>query len=291
VTLQSARPCERGINRSPREATLAVAIAGTRAAWLRTAGGNTLETIVLTATLARPKPVWVAFASAEDELHGQFVGAPSGDGQLLVFNTSHRCRALNPEFPPLTPCASGVADAEIDQATVWRLPATRGRVACPEPSRRVRICAQVARASEELTVLAADSGRIAVRHRSGAIELLRATGELLTRFPAGPPARVVLQGAQLAVQRGTSLEVYDTRSGALIEEHALQGTAPRLQDLQAGIAIYVANARVRALRLSDGKDVVIVRGGVAQIEAPGVFAALKRQVTFVPKALVLKKLG
>src|SRR6266550_2752076 len=57
------RPCPAG--ESDGEGTFGIALAGTRAAWLWTAGGNILETNVMTATLARPKPVFVDTGGAD----------------------------------------------------------------------------------------------------------------------------------------------------------------------------------------------------------------------------------
>jgi len=87
VTLQGAQRCDV----SPREGTHGVALAGSRAAWVRTGGGNTLETTLMTATLAAPRPLVVGFGVAGPGQSGSVAGDPVGDADLLVFAAYRRC--------------------------------------------------------------------------------------------------------------------------------------------------------------------------------------------------------
>jgi hypothetical protein len=64
-----------------RTATLAVAVAGSRVAWLRVGGnGERLDTTVMTATLGRRTPIALARGVAPDSITGLFASPPFGDG-------------------------------------------------------------------------------------------------------------------------------------------------------------------------------------------------------------------
>jgi hypothetical protein len=77
---------------SPRDGMPAVALAGgTPVAWLQTGGGNTLETALVTATLSRPAPGWIAEGAADDYDVGTFVRRPVGDDTLLAFTIERSC--------------------------------------------------------------------------------------------------------------------------------------------------------------------------------------------------------
>lgn len=73
--LESAAKCE-STDRLIRRGSPTLALAGSRAAWLQLTGGNYLETILKSATLARPTPVWIAAGYALDGLVGTFVRPP-----------------------------------------------------------------------------------------------------------------------------------------------------------------------------------------------------------------------
>jgi hypothetical protein len=166
--LQSgAAKCESS-DRLNRRGMPTVAIAGSRAAWLQLTGGNNLETIIFTATLARPKPVWLAYGAAADGVAGSVVRRPVGDGSLLAFTTETRC---HPDYGD--GCPPGRQPGDIIEATVWRVGGT-GR--CPSgPVASLVTCSVVARADSELSVLAVDAGRIAVRTQAG-LRLYTAAG-------------------------------------------------------------------------------------------------------------------
>jgi hypothetical protein len=63
--LESAAKCE-STDRLIRRGAPILALAGSRAAWLQLTGGNRLETILKSATLARPTPVWIVAKAASE---------------------------------------------------------------------------------------------------------------------------------------------------------------------------------------------------------------------------------
>lgn len=272
-----------GIHRN----THAVALAGTRVAWLWTTGGNFVETVIVTATLTRPKPVFVASGVSDDiaGTSGRFASPPISNGRLLVFGLERRCGAFE---GAQYPCPPRRKTGEIVAATIWRI---GGRGLCPgTPSARPRGCSQVATANSELTVLSVSAGRIAVRTETG-MTLFSAAGRSLREFPVRPQA-AVLSGNRLAVRTTTAVEIYDTGTGGLLERFpATNGV--RLQDLDGDVLVTASGPAVTLRSLRTNRTATIrVRGiALAQLERPGLFVAGSRRLTFTPRRDVMRRLG
>jgi hypothetical protein len=264
-----------------------VALAGRRVGWLESAWGMTAtETIVGTATLERPRPVAVAYASGASEGHyGSAALAPVGDGRLLVFTIEQRCAGEGEDGPP---CPTGRQPHDVIAATIWRVP---GRSRCPVDHPVVRRCARVARADGELTVLAVDAGRIVARTDDG-VSLLTPTGAHIRDFPVAKVRASALSGNRLALRVPGAVEVYDTGSGQLIRRLEVASSF-RLEDLDRGILVLAAARMVTLRRLSNGRTTTTRARGIAhaQLEPSGLFVAGGRRVTFTPMADVLRRLG
>jgi hypothetical protein len=283
VTLLHRGRCE-GIRRDIH----APALAGTRAAWYWRTGGNTLETIVVTATLAHQTPARMAEGvfGDMDGSGGEFVRPPVGDGALLAFTYELRCGPDSREFP----CPPGHQSGEILHASVWRV---GGRSPCPgmtHAGRPLRACARVAEDDGELSVLAVDAGRIAVRTASG-VRLLTGTGGVLRDFAVRARA-AALSGNRLALRTADAVEVYDTDSGRLTARFRAARSL-RLQDLDRAILVTASGRMVTLRRLGRGQTSTIQAAGTAwaQLERPGLFVAGGRRVTFTPIRDVLHRLG
>jgi hypothetical protein len=181
------------------------------------------ETIVGTATLARPRPVEVAYAtgSAFGD-YGDAALAPIGDGRLVVFTVEQRCAGEGEDGPP---CPTGSKPHDVIAATIWRVP---GHTPCPADS-VVRRCARVAKADGELTVLAVDAGRIAAR-TDRSVRLLTAGGGRLREVPVEGVRAAALSGNRLALRVQGGVSVYDTGSGELVFR---EEGGNRLEDLRA----------------------------------------------------------
>jgi hypothetical protein len=263
--------------------TQGVALAGARAAWLNTGGGNTRETIAVTATLGRPIPVWLAYAASNASGgYGDFVRTPVGDGTLLAFTVHRRCEAYEESA---WPCPPGRKNLDVIAATVWRV-AGRGRC----PSSRVRRCSRVAEADGELSALAVDAGRIAVRTDNG-VRLLTAGGAVLQDFDVTASA-AALSGNRLAVRTTDAVKVYDTGSGQLVVRFPAARQL-RLEDLERDILVTALGRTITLRRLGNGRTRTIRAGGTAraQLERPGLFVAAGRRVTFTPMRDVVRRLG
>jgi hypothetical protein len=282
--LQSgAAKCESS-DRLNRRGMPTVAIAGSRAAWLQLTGGNNLETIIFTATLARPKPVWLAYGAAADGVAGSFVRSPLGDGSLLAFTTETRCHADYGDG-----CPPGRKTGDIIEATVWRV-GGRSRCLSGPVGGSVR-CSVVAKADSELTVLAVDAGRIAVRAESG-IRLLTAGGRVLQDLPVRATA-AALSANRLAVRTRDAVEVYDTGSGNLTARFvAAKGL--RLQDLEREVLVTARGSTFTLRRLGDPRTstIRVNRTTLARLEPAGLFfTAGAHRVAFMPMREVLRRLG
>lgn len=275
--LQSAAACERN-DRPNRRGTPIVTLAGSRAAWLQFSGGNTLETIVYTATLARPTRVLLAMGIANDGVVGYFARRPFGDGSLLAFALDKNC---SPDYDAF-PCPPARKPGEVVESTVWRV--TGGRGPCRLGSRE---CSVVTAAEKELALLAVDAGRLAVRTDDG-ISLITSSGRVLLELP-GKPRGAALSGNRLALRMPEGVEVYDTRSGDLVARVPV-ADATKLADLQGQILVTTSGTTVTLRWLgTDGAVKIRARGAViAQLEPSGLFVAAARRVTFTPMRDVLR---
>jgi hypothetical protein len=276
------RPCPAG--ESDGEGTFGIALAGTRAAWLWTAGGNFVETNIMTATLARPKPTFAALGAVDHSGVGTFARSPVGGGGGLAFTLERRCDSYgeangNPQCPP------GKKTGDIIAATVWRL---AGRSSCPY--RSFHHCSRVTKGDGELTVLAVDAGRIAVGTEA-AVRLMTASGRLLHEFP-GKAQSAALSGKRLAVRTAAAVAVYNTETGNLLESFPAEKSL-RLQDLERGILVTASSGAVTLRRLGTDNKTTLRPGGTAfaQLERPGLFVAAHRRLTFTPMRDLLRLLS
>lgn len=281
--LESAAKCE-STDRPNRRGAPTVALAGSRAAWLQLTGGNTLETILKSATLARPTPVWVAAGYAYNGVVGTFVRPPVGDGTLLAFTIEKICGIDDEPY-----CPPGRKGGDVVEATIWRI---GGNSRCPNAVSGSPVrCSVVAKADSELSVLAVDAGRIAVRTESG-IRLLTAGGRVLQDLPVRATA-ASLSGNRLAVRTRGAVEVYDTGSGGLTARFvAAKGL--RLQDLERDILVTAWGSTFTLRRLGDRRTstIRVNRTTLARLEHVGLFfTAGARRVAFMPMRDLLRRLG
>jgi len=269
---------------SNRDGLGGLGFAGTRAAWVATAGGNTLEQYVLTRTLAQPEIAEVASAFAlGDSDYGTFIDDVVGAGSILAFSVEHVCS----EYQSGTDaCPPGRKTGDVVAATVYRIAANGCTSSAAQG--RARACA-VAKSNGLMQVLAVDAGRIAVRTETG-VRLLGTDGRVVRDFAA--VGRVAaLSGKRLAVRTNDAVEIYDTDSGQLTLRLPVQAGV-RLEDLEANVLVTASGGAVTLQNLANGRMTTIRAGGVAraQLEPPGLFVAGYRRLTFTPMRDVLRRL-
>jgi Tol biopolymer transport system component len=258
-----------------------VTLAGTRAAWIRTGGGNTQEESVVTATLARPETVGL-LAGSSINISGTFVTGLAGEGSLVAFSVEQRCDRTDPDDRT---CPRDRSD-NVVATTVYRL---GGAGPCPFDSRVPPACTHVAMESGPLAVLAVDAARIAVRTAAG-IRLLSQTGAVLRNLPLKADV-AVLSGDRLAVRTPTAVDVYDVATGRLTARVPVPQRAT-LEDLDGDVLVTASASMVTLRRLGDGRTATFEVTGRAraELEPPGLFVAGDRRLTFVPIAEVVRRL-
>jgi len=148
----------------------------------------------------------------------------------------------------------------------------------------------VAQADGELSVLAVDGGRIAVRSADG-VRLLTAAGKTLRDFAVEATA-ATLSGTYLALRTADAVEVYDTGSGRLMTRLPV-AKAVSLEDLEGSILVTASGTTATLRRLADGRTVTLRTDGAAKakLTAAGLFLAGTHRVTFLPLRDVLRRLG
>lgn len=267
------------------EGTGDIALAGTRAAWLHLTGGNYLETTLISATLARRKPVELAYETSNaDSGYGTFAHGGFGDGTLLAFTLDRRCEVGEFADPP---CPPGHKSGDFVDSTVWRV---GGHGRCPYERPPRGGCSRVAQSDGELSVLAVDAGRIAVRTDTG-IRLLTKDGRVLRDFGLRATT-AALSGNRLAVRTKHAVEVYNTDSGQLTAQFPATGRLT-LEDLDRNILVTASGRTVTLRRLGYGRTITIRKRRLAhaQLEPPGLFVAAGARVTFTPRRELLRRLG
>jgi len=278
VTVRTQVGCGRG---GLLEGLTEVALGGSRVLWQETNGGNNLELLVKTATVANPNPKDVSYVAngngAGGYPAGDWTGGLHADGSLLVFARWSHCEQAE-GGSTYRPCVAGQPD--VYDGALHRVVGGRDTVL---------------RRGDDLTdPVWVDGGRTLVRRPDGTLALLRESGATLRTFDAGPGTTdAVFQGSRLAVLRATALDVYDTASGERLEQFHLSRMPRRLVDVQSGIAVLLSTGQIHLLRLDTGRGATIVppRGGgplLVQLEPQGLFYSAGARVFFEPFADVLR---
>ena len=226
----------------------AIAVAGTRLAWIVNMGGNTESADVLyTASVPGPREKLVAnvlrTGDVDGTLAGGWLGGLVGGGDRIAVDQ-------------FTTNASGT----ITKAALRRL-------------------------DGELTTIAAGSGtlraesldlhRIAVLRADQKVALYDTeTGRLLRTVAPSSAREVALRKDYLLVlTRARTIEIFNARTGAPVRALRVAAGAAKL-DAHSGIAAYAVGRTVHILRLADGKDTVLATAPRAvtalQVEAPGI---------------------
>jgi hypothetical protein len=241
-----------------------IAVAGLLTAWIEDEIGPYHDSfdryhLFVKRAGARPRELAVAYHFG---LTGAQIDNLFGDGSLLVFNTWRQKR-------------SGVT-----QARLWRL----------EEKRKTLLRS----GADALPVVAVDGDRIVTLRRDGKLTLFSGEGKRLKVLSLGRGIEgVQLDGKQLVVLRRAILEIYDLGSGRLIRRRSSQpgiSGQVRLEDVDHGIAVYVAGLAIHLLRLSDGRDVALRledegSEAHAQLEPAGLFYVYNQAWTTKPGRL------
>jgi Tol biopolymer transport system component len=267
----------------PELSPFEVALAGTRLATLSHHFGNTEDYAELeTARVGERRATVVTIASAY-----------SGDG-FSTFDsgiTMHHLRGAG-----RTIAFTSSRYAPVESRTAWLLLARHGEPCPASVSKRPALCRRLSGAEGGVTA-AVDAGRVVTVAPGGLVRLLATSGKLLRSWTLGGGiVEARLRGRTLAVQRGTSVALYDTITGAETVMRALvrdEGSA-MLLDVQGDLVAYATGGAIHLLRPSDGRDLALALPRAAppldaELEPTGLFVSWTRmfdrrpgRVAFVP---------
>jgi hypothetical protein len=154
------------------------------------------------------------------------------------------------------------------------------------------VCRRLTRAGGGATV-AVDAGRVLTVAPSGLVRLLSTQNRVLRGWDLDEGIVAArLRGRTLAVQHGTSVDTYDTATGAKTRTRALAADeGPTfLLDVQGDLAVYKTGGAIHLLRLSDGRDVAVRIPGAApaldaRLEPAGLFVSWNQMYSRRPGRL------
>jgi hypothetical protein len=256
----------------------AIALTGTRAAWVVNRGGNTesVDTL-LTSPLAGPRETRVAEVvrrgSVDAALAGGWLGGLVSDGATIVFN--HWRTALDEDGREV-----------IRSGSLRRLAGTATR--------------ELASGTETQVAQSVDGGRIAVLRADGSVALHGANGRLLrVVVPTARATAATLSGGRLAlVTTRRTIEIRDAASGGVVAAWRAAGAVTTRVDLEGRLLAYGAGRRVHVLDVVSGRTRAVATHTRAivdvQIEPSGVLYAYNTvsgtkpvgNVVFVPARAV-----
>ncbi len=262
-------------------------LAGTRVAWTCSETGNTFSGVWLeTSRLGGPRPKTVASSVSDVDGTGSQIGYLVGRGGTIAF--SNRRVGANTRY-----------DA-------WLLLSRRASK-CPDSGlygSRAR-CRPLPNAAGGFTT-SVDAGRIVTVTDAGLVRILSTKGRTLHSWSLGEGIVTArLRGRALAVQRGTTLEAYDARTGTKTQTRQLLtdgGPTPYLLDVQGDLALYETGGAIHLLRLSNGQDKALRLPAAApsldaHLEPAGLFVSWNKmydrrpgRLAFVPLRVIAARL-
>jgi hypothetical protein len=229
-----------------------IAVAGLRTAWIVNKGGNTESDDYLYAARlgagGRERLVSSAFRSGDVDgtLAGGWLNHLVGSGDRIAVNR-------------FTTDTGG----NITQASLQRLELGLSTLALGIPS---------------LYASSLDLRRVAVLRFDHKVAIYDTeTRRLLLTVTRSSAKEIALRKDYLVVlTRTKTLEVYNSRTGALLKTWPVAAGATRL-DVHSGIAVYAVGRTVFEVRLTDGRDAPLATAPRAieglQIESPGIVYA------------------
>jgi hypothetical protein len=232
----------------------AIALTRARSAWIVNSGGNTESGEMLFSSTAKPHQDKVLATSDRyangdtgSGFAGTFIGGLVSDGSRITYATWSMDK-----------------DGNVTDSALWRVSGSKAT--------------KIASDSGAVVSASADGGRIALLRADGTLAVYTGAGRLLNTIAGAGRAGVecsygcvapgeavaltskliaVLTEAQVNRQAG-SIKVYDRTTGELLHTWPAAGYFPQF-DAYGGIAVYLKGARLHALDLETGKDVVLAR--------------------------------
>jgi Tol biopolymer transport system component len=128
----------------------------------------------------------------------------------------------------------------------------------------------IRRYTRQITLLSADSTRIAVLRNDGGVDLLRRDGRRLRTIRNGgrPVTDGAVRGGRLALLGGGVVSVYDVPTGRLLRVRQVSpevAARATLGDMQGNLVVYTTGTALRVLRLDTGHDVALALPAQADV--------------------------
>jgi len=226
----------------------AIAVAGTRVAWIVNEGGNTesgddLYTSSLPGWKERRVASVLRTGDVDGTLKGSWLTGLVGGGDRIALNQ-------------FTTDASGtVATAALQRLDVGLATIAAGKTTLRAASLDQHRIA-VIRSDQKVALYDSDSGRL-----------------LLTVSPSSVREVALRQDYIVVFTKERTIEIFNARTGAPVRTFPVAPGASKL-DVHSGIAAYAVGRTVHVLRLIDGRDAVLATAPRAiqslEIEAPGI---------------------
>ncbi len=247
-----------------------LALAGQRVAFQEMNGGNNLEMIVSTATLARPKPKLVSYVEngggAAGDPAGQYNGDLVGHGSMLAYATWTQCDVPGGGYA--RDCKKGLPD--IYDQELHRI--GDGVLLSGAPV---------------LHPVWTWGDAVLIRHADNSLLLVDSGGRTLEVYrPVPGLVGAVFQGLQLVTLTKTALTVWNARTGAKVRTFALAPASRVLEDLDGGIAVLGSHGTTHLIRLADGRGLTFTHAAHAQLEPAGLYYADGRTLRFLPRSRI-----
>jgi hypothetical protein len=226
------------------------------------------------ATVARPKPSNTGECPDEPD-NADLYWEYKGDGSLLVARSYFLCEVN---------CEEDYTKTYDDQVEVWRI--VSGGLT------------KLLAAEDDTKLLDADGGRILLRDPSKKLLVLNAAGKQVGTIAVDAKAAWLSGPSEVSIPSGTTLRTYDVATGRLVETCVLRKGA-QLQDVEAGLAVYLTPGEVHLLTIATNRDQIVAkRKGLVQadLEPAGLYYAYNvpgagtkpGRVTFVPASAIRK---
>jgi WD40 repeat protein len=265
-------PRQRRVTRTPRlceqfgsVSVTKLTVAGDRLAWSSSypsMAGNHIELWTLRLG-GRPEGVATALVGEDPADPSAWFPRLLGGGNTIVFTLAER-------------------HGQTTKHTAWELLDGRGR-RCParDLAERVPAAALCRRLPGGVNAVAVDAGRVLTLQADGLMRLLAKSGRVLHQWSVGArPGAALLDGRTVAVQRGTTVFLYDARTGAKIRTRTLAANEGRakLLDMQGDLIVYSTGGAIHVLRVSDGRDRALALRRAAppfnaRLDASGMFVS------------------
>lgn len=219
-----------------------LALGAGQVAWIEQVGGNTLDLFVEVAKLPGGRAKLISHLhnnyGANGDATGDWAGRLLGGGPLLVYNRWKLICTL----PSNAVCDLGNSALRVIDPKLVRLIAGRGRV--------------VARGPDSYPLSAVGGGRMAIES-DGTMNVLAANGARVATVPAlknDPPREIALSRAWLAIERESTLDLYNPVTGERTKSIPLGSAAALpLVGVTSKLALLFGPRRFGFVRLSDGK--------------------------------------